>query len=71
MKYRDRLSFRNQIKIQLWKLIVLMKMIKLHGAHQAAMTDVRVDRIKNLSIAMEQYRVHLNLENVPIAKPDS
>ena len=35
------------------------------------MTDVRVDRIKNLSIAMEKYRVHLNLEELPIVKPDS
>ena len=71
MKYRDRLSFRIQIKIQIWKLIVLMKMIKLHGVHQAVMTDVRVDRIKNLSIAMEKFRVHLNLEELSIVKPDS
>ena len=46
-----------------------MKMIKLHGVHQAVMTDVRVDPIKNLSIAMEKYRVHLNLEELPIVKP--
>ena len=35
------------------------------------MTDVRVDRIKNLSIAMEKYRVHINLEELSIVKPDS
>jgi hypothetical protein len=35
------------------------------------MTDVRVDRIKNLSIAMGKYRVHLNLEELQIVKPVS
>ena len=35
------------------------------------MTDVRVDRIKNLSIAMEKYRVHINLEELSIVKPGS
>ena len=71
MKYHDRLSFRNRIKTQILKLIVLMKMIKLHGVHRAVMTDVRVDRVKSLSIAMVKYRVHLNLEELLIVNPEN
>ena len=48
-----------------------MKMIKLHGAHRAVMTDVRVDLVKSLSIATVKYRVNLNLEELLIVKPDS
>jgi hypothetical protein len=34
-----------------------MKTIKLPGVHQAVMIGVLVDLTKNLSIAMEKYRV--------------